>query len=114
MLLWAPHYYIVNVLLKVSKPVTRGVSTRSLTRPIKEFVKRKLNKRGFYDIRGAGEITTVDDFKERAFAIQKRARRQTKEDVIALKKKYDIGRKAMERLLELQAQIMGTAEAALA
>jgi hypothetical protein len=60
----------------------------SLTRPMKEFIKRKLNERGFYDIRdirglgergfydirGVGEITTVDEFKERAFAICKRAR----------------------------------------
>jgi hypothetical protein len=49
----------------------------------KEFVKRKLNESGlydvgdgwglnerrFYDIRGVGEITTIDEFKQRAFAI---------------------------------------------
>jgi hypothetical protein len=94
-----------------------------LPRPIKEFVKRKLNQRGFYnirdgdglrqhgfyDIRGLGEITNVEDFKLRAFSIQKRARMQTQEDVIALKKKYEqpiFGEIAVERLLELQAQII--------
>ncbi len=73
---------------------------RVFPRPIKEFVKRKLNargfygirdirglgERGFYDIRGFDEITTVDEFKERAFAIMKRQQLQTREDVIALKK----------------------------
>ena len=53
---------------------------RRLPRPIKDFVRRKLNERGFYDlrdgrglnergfydIRGVGEITTIDEFKERA------------------------------------------------
>ena len=61
-------------------------------RPIKAFVKRKLNEHGFYNIKdgrglgergfhnihGVGEITTIDEFKERAFAIQKRSRLQTK------------------------------------
>jgi hypothetical protein len=47
---------------------------------------RGLNERGFYDIRGVGEITTIDEFKERAFASQKRSRLQTLEDVTALKK----------------------------
>jgi hypothetical protein len=95
----------------------------SLTRPLKEFVRRKLNERGFYDIRdgrglnergfydirGVGEITTIDEFKERAFAICKRSRLQTREDVVALKKKYEqpiFGEIAVERLLELQAQII--------
>ena len=95
----------------------------SLPRPIKEFVKRKLNERGFYnirdgrglgergfyDIRGLGEITTVGEFKERAFAIMRLSRLQTREDVIALKKKYEqpiFGEIAVERLLELQAQII--------
>ena len=67
---------------------------------------RVLNERGFYDIRGVGEITTIDEFKERAFAIQKRSRLQTQEDVTALKKKYErpiFGEIAVERLLELQA-----------
>jgi hypothetical protein len=97
--------------------------TKRLARPIKDFVKRKLNERGlydirdgrglnehgFYDIRGVGEITTIDEFKERAFAIQKRSRLQTQADVIALKKKYEqpiFGEIAVERLLELQAQIV--------
>jgi Myo-inositol oxygenase len=94
-----------------------------LPRPIKEFVKRKfnehgfydirdgtgLNERGFYDIRGVGEIRTIDEFKERAFAIMKRSRLQTRADVIALKNKYEqpiFGEIAVERLLELQAQII--------
>jgi len=47
---------------------------------------RGLGQRGFYDVRGVGEITTIDEFRERAFAIQKRARLQTQEDVIALKR----------------------------
>jgi len=97
--------------------------TRSLPRPIKEFVKRKLsergfynirdgrglNERGFYDIRGVGEITTIDEFKERAFAICRRSRLQTREEVLALEKKYGqplFGEIAVERLLELQAQII--------
>ena len=46
----------------------------SLTRPLKEFVKRKLNERGFHDIRGLGEIATIDEFKERALAIVRRSR----------------------------------------
>jgi hypothetical protein len=94
-----------------------------LPHPIKEFVKRTFNEHGFYDIRderglgergfynirGVGEITTIDEFKERAFAIQQRARLQTQDDVIALKKKYEepiFGEIAVERLLELQAQII--------
>ena len=74
-----------------------------LPRPIRELVRRKLNEHGFYhirdgmglnehgfyDIRGVGEITTIDEFKERAFAICRRSRLQTQEDVIALKKKYE-------------------------
>ena len=50
---------------------------RRLPRPIKDFVRRKLNERGFYDIRdirglgkhgfydirGLNEITTVDEFR---------------------------------------------------
>ena len=56
---------------------------RRLPRPIREFLRRKLNQhgfydirdgrglneRGFYDLRGVGEITTIDEFKERDFAI---------------------------------------------
>jgi Myo-inositol oxygenase len=96
---------------------------RRLPRPIKDFVRRKLNERGFYDlgdirglgtrgfynIRTASEITTVDEFKERAFGIMKRQQLQTREDVIALKKKYEqpiFGEIAVERLLELEAQII--------
>jgi hypothetical protein len=95
----------------------------TFTQPIKEFVRRKLNERGFYsirdgkglgergfyDIRGLGEITTVDEFRERAFATQRRSRLQTREEVLALKKKYEqpiFGEVSVERLLELQAQII--------
>ena len=96
---------------------------RRLPRPIREFLRRKLNQhgfydirdgrglneRGFYDLRGVGEITTIDEFKERDFAISRRSRLQTQDDVIALKKKYEepiFGEIAVERLLELQAQII--------
>src|SRR5215813_12127154 len=91
-------------------------------RPIKAFVKRKLNEhgfynikdsrglgeRGFYNIHDVGELSTIDEFRERAFAIQKRSQLQTKDDVIALEKKYEkpiFGEIAVERLLELEAQI---------
>jgi hypothetical protein len=81
-------------------PLSLKNMARRLPRPIKDFVRRKLNERGFYDlgdgrdlnergfydIRGVGEITTIDEFKGRAFAIQKRSRLQTQEDVTALKK----------------------------
>jgi hypothetical protein len=94
-----------------------------LIRPLKKFVKRKLNERGFYsirdskglgergfhDIRGIREITTIDEFKERASAIMRRSRLQTREDVLGLEKKYEqpiFGEIAVERLLELQAQII--------
>ena len=95
----------------------------SLLHPMKGFVKRKLNEHGFYNvrdvnglgehgfynIRGIGEITTIDEFKERAFAICKRSQLQTQEEVIALKKKYEqpiFGEIAVERLLELEAQVI--------
>jgi hypothetical protein len=81
----------------------------SLTRPFKEFVKRKLNERGFHDIRGLEATATIDDFKERALAIQCRARKQTLDDVARLRKKYEqpiIGEVPVEKLLELLAQIV--------
>jgi hypothetical protein len=81
----------------------------SLTSPIKDFIKRKLRERGFHDIKGLAEITTIDEFKERAFAIQRRSRRQTLDDVALLRKKYEqpiIGEIPVERLLELLAQIV--------
>ena len=76
------------------------VATR-FPRPIKEFVKRRLNERGiytirdtkglgergFYDIRGVGEIRTIDEFREQAFAIQRRSRLQTPQEVSARKSK---------------------------
>jgi hypothetical protein len=80
-----------------------------LRKLIKGFVKRKLRKRGFHDIRGLGEITTIDEFLDRAFAIQRRSRKQTLDDVIQLRKKYEqpiLGEVSVERLLELLAQIV--------
>lgn len=77
--------------------------------PVREFVKRKLEKRGFYDITGLGEITTIGEFRERAWAIQRRSREQTLDDVARLRKKYEqpiIGEVRVERLLELLAQII--------
>ena len=76
---------------------------------VRDFVKRKLNERGFHNIRGLGEIATIDEFKERASAIQRRAREQTIEDVMRLRKKYEkpiIGEVSVERLLELLAQVV--------
>ena len=73
------------------------------------FVKRKLEERGYYDIRGLGEITTIREFKDRAFAIQDRSREQTLDDVARLRKKYEqpiLGEVPVERLLELLAQIV--------
>jgi len=72
-------------------------------RPIKKFVKRRLSERGiytirdtkglgergFYDIRGVGEIRTIDEFRKQALAIQRRSRLQTQQEVSALKSKYE-------------------------
>ena len=84
-------------------------ATMFLTRPLKEFAKRKLNERGFHNINGLEEIATIDEFKERAFAIQYRSRKQTLDDVARLRKKYEqpiMGEVPVERLLELLAQIV--------
>jgi hypothetical protein len=81
----------------------------SVTGRFKYFIERRLNAQGFYNIKGLGEITTVDEFRERAFAIQHRSRKQTLDDVARLRKKYDqpiIGEVPVERLLELLAQII--------
>jgi hypothetical protein len=92
-------------------------------RAIKEFVKRKLRERGlysirdtkglgeqgFYKVRALGETTTIDEFRERAFGIMDRSRLQTRADVRALEKKYEkpiFGEIAVDRLLELQAQVI--------
>ena len=61
----------------------------SLTSPFKDFVKRKLNEKGFHDIRALGETPAIDEFKERASAIMSRARKQTLDDVAQLRKKYE-------------------------
>jgi hypothetical protein len=75
----------------------------------KNFVKRKLNERGFHDIRGLGEIATIDEFKARALAITNRAGKQTLDDAMRLRQKYQqpiIGEVPVERLLELLAQVI--------
>jgi hypothetical protein len=81
----------------------------SLARPIKRFVVRKLHERGYYNIKGIGEITTIDEFRDRASSIQQVSRKQTLDDVARLRKKYEqpiIGEVPVERLLELLAQIV--------
>lgn len=83
--------------------------TMSPTRQLKKFVKRKLNERGFHDISGLGEIAKIEEFKERALAIMGRSRKQTVDDVARLREKYEqpiIGEVRVERLLELLAQIV--------
>jgi len=80
-----------------------------LTRPLKKLIVRKLHERGYHNIKGMGEITTIEEFRERAFAIQHRSRKQTIDDVARLRKKYEqpiIGEVPVERLLELLAQII--------
>jgi hypothetical protein len=77
--------------------------------PLKKLVSRGFNRLGFYNVRGLGEITKIEDFKERALAIQARSRLQTQDDVARLKKKYEqpiLGEVSVERLLELLAQIV--------
>src|SRR5215475_3140068 len=89
--------------------LARKVATMALPRPIKKFIGRKLHEQGFYNIKGLGEIVTVDEFNERAFSIQKLSRKQTLDDVARLRKKYEqpiIGEVPVERLLELLAQIV--------
>src|SRR3954447_8336718 len=98
----------IKVTTKSIKATTISLA-RSLTRPARDFVGRKLHERGFYNIKGLGEITTIDDFRERAFAIQRRSRKQTLDDVARLRTKYQqpiIGEVPVERLLELLAQIV--------
>ncbi len=81
-----------------------------VTRPIRNFVKRKLNERGFHYVNGLGnELCTIHDFQANAAAIVERAKSQTEADVAALKKKYEepiIGEVSVERLLELLAQVI--------
>jgi hypothetical protein len=70
---------------------------------------RSLRELGFYNIRGIGEIATIEEFTERAFNLMRRARQQTVEEVAALKRKYNrpiFGEVSLERLLELEAQVI--------
>ncbi len=76
---------------------------------IVKFLKPKLEKRGYYNVKGLDEITTIDEFRQRAFAIQRLSRNQTLDDVALLRKKYEqpiLGEITVERLLELLAQII--------
>jgi hypothetical protein len=85
------------------------MSVQNAKNAIREFMRPKLERRGFYDITGLGEITKIEDFRERAFAIQRNSRKQTLEDVARLRKKYEqpiLGEVRVERLLELLAQII--------
>jgi hypothetical protein len=81
-----------------------------VTRPIRTFVKRKLNDRGFHYVGGLGnELCTIHDYQENAQAVLDRSKEQTEADVAALKKKYEepiIGEVPVERLLELLAQVI--------
>src|SRR5436190_2057010 len=78
----------IKVTTKSIKATTISL-TRSLTRPVRDCVGRKLHERGCYNIEGLGEITTIDEFRERAFAIQRCSRKQTLDDVARLRKKYE-------------------------
>jgi hypothetical protein len=86
---------------------------RLLTRPVKAFVRRRLNEKGYYWIRGLGEeLCTIEDFRQRAEGIKQRFRQQDKAAVTALRKKYEqpiIGDVSVYRLLELLAQVIDPA-----
>lgn len=88
-------------------------SARFVTRPIKRFVARKLNERGYYRVKGLGyEICTIEDFRQRAYGIMERFRQQDEETVADLRKKYEepiIGEVSVYRLLELLAQVIDPA-----
>lgn len=82
----------------------------TVTRPIKTLVKRKLNERGYYDVRSlAPESCSIGEFHKNAAAIAKRARAQTEADVASLRKRYEapiLGEISVERLLELLATVI--------
>lgn len=81
----------------------------TLRSALRELVKPRLEKRGYYDIKGLGEITKIGEFRERAFAIQRNSRYQTLDDVARLREKYEqpiLGEVPVERLMELLAQII--------
>lgn len=80
-----------------------------LPRRLKSLVRRILSTQGFYNVRGVGELATIEEFLARASAIRTRARLQTPQEVAALRKKYEqpiLGEVSVERLLELLAQIV--------
>ncbi len=87
-----------------------AVGTRVFTRAVKKFIRRKLNERGYYYVRGLGnEISTIEEFKQRAHGIMQRARQQDEEVVAKLREKYAqpiIGEVSVHRLLELLAQVV--------
>jgi hypothetical protein len=84
-----------------------------LMRPVKTYIRRKLNERGYYWIRGLGEeLCTIEDFRQRANGIKQRFRQQDEATVAALRKKYEqpiIGEVSVCRLLELLAQVIDPA-----
>lgn len=83
---------------------------QSVTRPIRNFIHRQLNQRGWHRLQGTGlEMSTIEDFQRRAYEIADRRQYQTRESVAALKKKYEkpiIGEISVYRLLELSAQVL--------
>jgi hypothetical protein len=79
------------------------------TTTLKSFIRRNLNKQGFYNIRGLDNIKTIEEFKSNCDALIEESRAQTLEEVAALKKKYEepiLGEVSVHRLLELLAQII--------
>lgn len=81
----------------------------SIIHPIKSFVKNRLNRRGYYSVRGMNPVCTIEDFRARSEEIQRKSSLQTKEDVALLQKKYEqpiIGEVSVYRLMELLAQII--------
>ncbi len=81
-----------------------------LTRPIKNVVRRELNRRGYYHVhslRHQGDA--FNDFETRARAIMARHNQQDVETISALEKKYQqpiFGEIEVYRLLELMAQVI--------
>ena len=78
--------------------------------PVKRFVTKRLNKHGYYSVKGLGyELCNIEDFLRQVRDIKERGLRQTEEQVAALRKKYEqpiLGEVRVQRLLELLAQII--------
>lgn len=76
---------------------------------IKKMVVGVLNKQGYYNIDGVEAIRHIEDFRANSGAVMERSRAQTRQDVAELRKKYEqpiLGEISIERLLELQAQVI--------